>query len=42
MRIKICLIAAVFGIAVASGLWESLSSRQNNEGRKNEQSGMKP
>jgi len=37
MRIKICIIIAICGLAVAAGIWESLSSRQKAEGRKNEQ-----
>jgi hypothetical protein len=36
MRIKICIIAAICGIAVAAGIWESLSSHQKTDDQKNE------
>jgi hypothetical protein len=37
MRIKICIIAAICGVAVAAGIWESLSSRKKTDSQKNEQ-----
>lgn len=36
MRIKFCFMAGIFGIAVAAGLLESLSTPRNNEKRKRE------
>lgn len=36
MRIKLCFMAGIFGIAVAAGLLESLSTPRNNEKRKRE------
>jgi hypothetical protein len=36
MRIKFCFMAGIFGIAVAAGLLESLSTPRNSEKRKRE------